>query len=59
MQENSYETLFSFFTTHHVQGGNLTGMVGPSNNVVTELMAYIFGEKLPAVTVSIDKNDSL
>ena len=45
------EALYSFFTKHQLNGSGLIGMVGPRDNEVAEHVAYIFGARIPSVTV--------
>ena len=51
IQNDPSEALYSFFTTHQFNGSGLIGMVGPRDNQVAECVAYIFGARIPSVTV--------
>ena len=45
-QNNPSEVLYSFFTTHQLNGSDVIGMVGPRDNEVAEHVAYIFGARI-------------
>jgi len=51
IQTSPFEALYSFFTELSMTGREVVGIVGPRSNPVTEKVAYIFGSKLPVVTV--------
>ena len=40
-----------------MRGCDVVGIIGPRSNPVTEKVAYIFGSKLPVVTVTNSNKD--
>ena len=53
LQNDPFEALISFFRDLQKTDRNIiSGIVGPSSNIVSELMTYVIRASMPAVIVS-------